>query len=377
MEEFKMDSDPYPVDLQELEIKQKRLLDLMQKHELDAMLITRLSNFFWFTGGRDCSIFFSLERGEASLWITPQHKALIVPNVEAARLAEEEGLADQGYEFLVQPWWQPGRELARLSQGKRWGADWPLPGAQDLSDQVARLRWPLTAVEMDRFRWLGQASARALESTAFKTQPGMSETQLAGLLAQEALSRSVTPTLALVGSDERVSKYRHPIPTQKLLKRYAMLVICGRRWGLVASATRLVHFGPMPEELERKLQAVARVDATYIQATQPGALVSVIFQRAAEAYAQVGYPDEWQKHYQGGAAGYESREYESTPDSEEIVQRDVAYAWNPSITGVKSEDTFLLTHQGREFITVTEAWPQIEVTLQEETIPRPDILRRS
>ena len=372
-----MNSDPYPAAPQELAIKQKRLFDLMQEHELDAILITRLSNFFWFTGGRDCSIFFSLERGEAALWITPQRKALIVPNVEAARLAEEEGLADQGYEFLVQPWWQPGRELARLSQGIRWGADWPLPGAEDLSDQVARLRWPLTAEEIDRFRWLGQASASALEWAAFKTQPGMSETQLAGLLAHEALSRAVTPTLALVGSDERVLKYRHPIPTPKLLKRYAMLVICGRRWGLVASATRLVHFGPVPEELGRKLQAVAKVDATYIQATQPGAPVAGIFQRAAEAYTQAGYPEEWQKHYQGGAAGYESREYESTPHSEEIVQADVAYAWNPSISGVKSEDTFLLTGLGREFVTVTEAWPQIEVNVQGQTIYRPDILRRS
>lgn len=54
----------------------------------------------------------------------------------------------------------------------------------------------------------------------------------------------------------------------------------------------------------------------------------------------------------------------------------MAYAWNPSITGVKSEDTFLLTAQGREMITETGGWPQLEVVVEGETIRRPDILRR-
>jgi antitoxin VapB len=104
--------------------------------------------------------------------------------------------------------------------------------------------------------------------------------------------------------------------------------------------------------------------------------VAGIFDQAAQAYARSGYPDEWQKHYQGGAAGYESREYESTPDSPEIVLPDMAFAWNPSITGVKSEDTFLLTGEGREFITATGEWPQVEISLAGEVFQRPDILRQ-
>lgn len=368
--------DPYPPDLYELQVKRQRLLQLMEAHRLQAIYLTRLSNFFWYTGGRDCSIFVSLERGEAGLWITPERSALIVPNVEAARLAEEEGLAENGYEFIVQPWWQPGSALSRLSKGVRWGADWALPGAVDLSDEIARLRWQLTPVELERFRWLGKATALTLEHVAANIQPRQSERHIAGWLIQEAMTRSVTPTLTLVGTDERVLRYRHPIPTEKPLERYAMLVICGRRWGLVASTTRLVHFGALPEELERKLQAVVQVDGVYIHATRAGMPIAEIFQKAADAYARAGFPLEWQKHYQGGAAGYESREYESSPDSREVVMLDMAYAWNPSITGVKSEDTFLLTAQGREMITETGGWPQLEVVVEGETIRRPDILRR-
>lgn len=372
-----MIADPYPPDPEELQIKRDRLFGLIQRRSLDALLITRLSNFFWYTGGRDCRVFLSPERGEAALWVTPSRTFLIAPNVEIARLAEEEGLAEQGYELLSQPWWQPGVELNRLTRNVRWGADWPFPGAIDLSDEIAHLRWPLTKVELERFRWLGNATGRAIEATARQIQPGWSENQIAGRLMQAALERSITPTLILVGCDERVWRYRHPLPSDAVCRHYAMLVICARRWGLVASATRLVHFGAVPDELERRLRAVVRVDATYIRATQVGVPVAEIFHKAAEAYAHAGFPDEWQKHYQGGAAGYESREYESTPDSHEIVQADTAYAWNPSITGVKSEDTFLLTSQGRQFITVTGEWPQIEVELEGEVISRPDILRQA
>ncbi len=232
-------------------------------------------------------------------------------------------------------------------------------------------------MELERFRWLGKASALALEHVAAGIRPGQSERHIAGWLTQEAMTRSVTPTLTLVGTDERVLRYRHPIPTEKPLERYAMLVICGRRWGLVASATRLVHFGKLPEELERKFQAVVQVDATYIHATVEGASIASIFDKAAQAYAAAGFPQEWQKHYQGGAAGYESREYESTPDSAEVVTLDTAYAWNPSISGVKSEDTFLLTAQGRQMITETGNWPQVSVTIAGETMRRPDILRQT
>ncbi len=39
---------------------------------------------------------------------------------------------------------------------------------------------------------------------------------------------------------------------------------------LVCSITRLVHFGLLPDEVRRKAEATARIDATSIAATRPG-----------------------------------------------------------------------------------------------------------
>jgi antitoxin VapB len=39
-----------------------------------------------------------------------------------------------------------------------------------------------------------------------------------------------------------------------------------------------------------------------------------------------------------------------------------AFAWNPSITGSKVEETGLASHEAIEIITATPDWPSIPVT---------------
>lgn len=153
-----------------------------------------------------------------------------------------------------------------------------------------------------------------------------------------------------------------------------MLVLCARRWGLVASLTRLVHFGPLSEELRRKAQALAQIDAAFIAATRPGKVLGEVFAQGVAAYAATGFPDEWQLHHQGGPAAYEPREYLASPASTDAVLAGQAYAWNPSIRGAKSEDTILVSDAGYEVITEIEGWPMLDVDLDGETHSRPAIL---
>jgi antitoxin VapB len=88
----------------------------------------------------------------------------------------------------------------------------------------------------------------------------------------------------------------------------------------------------------------------------------------------MGFPGEWQKHNQGGAAGYQSRDYDGTPTCDEIVLADQAFAWNPSITGFKSEDTMLVHTTGCEFLTVTGEWSSQSVRYGDRIWERPAIL---
>ena len=137
----------------------------------------------------------------------------------------------------------------------------------------------------------------------------------------EAVRRGMQPIVNLVAADERIFKFRHPLPTDKKLEKYAMLVLCGRRKGLVCSITRLVHFGPLPDEVRCKTQKLAGIDAALILATRPGAQIRDVFNSGLKAYDAAGYADEWQLHHQGGPAGYESREFVGRPDVKgEVVE---------------------------------------------------------
>jgi antitoxin VapB len=143
---------------------------------------------------------------------------------------------------------------------------------------------------------------------------------------------------------------------------------------LVCSITRLVYFGRLPDPLRRKMEATARIDAAFIAATRPGRTLGEIFRRATDVYRETGFPDEWQLHHQGGSAGYEPREFVATPTSTEPVTTGQAYAWNPSITGTKSEDTILVGPEGNEIMTEIPGWPRLPIRLDGQTIQRPAIL---
>jgi Xaa-Pro aminopeptidase len=258
----------------------------------------------------------------------------------------------------------------------RLGADGAYPGTIDLSEELTALRINLLPAEHERFKQVSRGCALAMEYAIQRVEPGMTEYEIAAVLNQETQKRGILPIVNLIATDERIYNYRHPLPTDKVLERYAMLVLCGRKYGLVCSLTRLVYFGTLPEELRRKSEAVATVDATFMAATQPGVTLSEVFHQAQRKYAEVGFAEEWQLHHQGGLAGYNPREAIVTPASQNTVASGQVYAWNPSITGTKSEDTILVKDDSFDILSEIDGWPMLTIEVAGQKIPRPMILER-
>ena len=99
-----------------------------------------------------------------------------------------------------------------------------------------------------------------------------------------------------------------------------------------------------------------------------------VFAAGLGAYKEAGFGSEWRLHHQGGATGYATRDYKATATEKKIVELNQAFAWNPSITGTKSEDTIIAREERTEIITNTPSWPLIPGTFRDQTIGRPDIL---
>lgn len=358
----------------ETQTKLLALRSYLHERGLQGVLLQRNSNFSWLTAGSSAAINIAATHGEASLLVTAEKAYVLTSNIEAPRLEGEQDLCSKGFEFFVNAWFEPPSAVDTLAKGLRLGSDGPVPGMLDVSGDLSRLRSRLLPVEQERIRGVARQCASAMAQAVFAVRPGQTEYEIASLLAEACLERGIEPIVNLIATDERIFNYRHPTFTGKKLARYAMLVLCGRSQGLVVSLTRLIHFGQLPVELTQKSEAVARVDAAMIAATRPGRTLGQVFEDTTAAYAAVGYPDEWKLHHQGGPAAYEPRESVAVPGSPDKVFAGQAYAWNPSITGAKSEDTVLVTEQGFEVLTEMPGWPSFELSAGGFQLRRPRIL---
>jgi len=358
----------------ELQTKLERIQALLEKNQLAGLWLRKVSSFAWATCGAASFVNTASTDGAASLLITPSNRYVLTNNIEATRIEKEEKLGEQGWTITPAPWYGSPLELMTLTGGGRIGADGAVAGGIDLSAEIARLRADLTPEEGERFRSLGRQCAEIMDEAIRAVRPGMTEYQIAALTAAASLNRGVQPIVNLVATDERIFSFRHPLPTEKRMDRYAMLVLCGRRNGLVCSITRLIHFGSLPQIIQQKALAAAQVDARMILETRPGRTLGQIFAATEAAYTNAGYPGEWKLHHQGGPAAYEPREFLATPGSSDAVKIGQAYAWNPSITGTKSEDTILVGESGNELITRIPGWPTYSVQVGDNIIERPAIM---
>ena len=135
------------------------------------------------------------------------------------------------------------------------------------------------------------------------------------------------------------------------------------------------HFGKkLPDDLRRKHDACCAIDVAFNLATRVGTPMNEVFAAGVKEYERLGFGEEWKLHHQGGPTGYAGRCFLGTPTEKRRVLNNQAYAWNPSITGTKSEDTILVTNDGIEFLSApTSAWPGLKVKCGNKTSRRADI----
>jgi len=364
----------------ERRIKHDRIREYLESHKLEGVLLSRRCNFSWYTCGAHNHVPLASESGPAWVLVTPQEAKVLTTNIEATRLRGED-LAESEIEIVEFPYYDPnaaGEVFKKTVGGMKIALDAPAPplDAPALGGDFDRLRWSLTPGEMDRYRALARDTVAAVESVAREVAPGQSENELAGMLAGELNKRDCGYWVLLVGADDRIVEFRHPLPTEKRVEKYFMLIACAERTGLIVSCTRLCSFGPLGEELLAKHRAVVNVDAALISSTRPGAKLCEIYAEAQAAYKSEGFDGEWRLHHQGGPCGYQPRDVIANPTQEVAVLTDQAFAWNPSITGTKSEDTILCLQDGPEIMGMSDDWPVIEGEWKGQKLPRADILVR-
>ena len=168
----------------------------------------------------------------------------------------------------------------------------------------------------------------------------------------------------IVGGDDRVERFRHPLAAARPVHRLLMAVVVAERHGLHAAATRFAIARPLSDSVRAARRAAADAERAVLDASRPSATYGDALLALADAYANAGHAGEWRNHYQGGPIGYRQRDFEIVPSQVDSrwftapIAVGTALAWNPSVAGGgKCEDTYLVEEDSLRRLTDTADWP--------------------
>lgn len=346
--------------------KHERIREELERSGRDELWLLRPENVAWFAGGSTV-IDSASDVGVAALAIPADgtRVRLLAPNNELERIRTEELplLEDAPTEVESERYeWHESSLTAAVAERSEpsAGADVPIEGLATVD--VSPLRTPIPRAELERYRTACRETTQAVETVARALTPESTERDAATALRRELSSRGFAAPVVLVGGAERSLEERHFTPTDAPLQDFGHLTVVAHRGGHNVAVTRTVAFDP-PAWFHDRQAATARVAATALAATleaaKTGGRAGDVFDAIRAAYAEVGYAAEWRNHHQGGAIGYESREWTATPDSTMPVRTPMPFAWNPTIQGAKCEETVLVDadRDAVDVLTETGDWP--------------------
>jgi Xaa-Pro aminopeptidase len=337
--------------------KQKRIRVYMIEHGYDYAVLSKQENFAWFTCGGDNKVLRNTDEGVGILVISQNSVTCVAYYMDSDRIHDDE-LRGLDIEQKMIYWHEGGRleNAVKLTSG-RIVSDTDIPGTDNRHDDILRLHYPLTENEVKKYRKFGVLCDKLLVEIAENIRPGMTEHEIEAKILYAYGREGMTLKVLLVGTDERIEKYRHPNASSKRLERLALIHPAAEKGTLHANITRMIYFGDrLPKDLEEKYELLNMLQAQFFCMAKTGARFRDIYELRRKTLADRGYQDEWQYHTMGCVTGY-------------ILGTDIPLIKNESVLpnmpldmyitlkGAKVEELALTGDEGVEVLSATGKWP--------------------
>ena len=141
----------------------------------------------------------------------------------------------------------------------------------DVDDDLVELRLALSPGETERLASLGADAARALEIALREWTPGERDFDVQARVAEQLESAGAFGACLIVGGDERVERFRHPLAAGEPMHRLVMAVVVAERHGLHAAATRFACAGRARRGRPPCTRRALAVEEETLAACEPGA----------------------------------------------------------------------------------------------------------
>lgn len=333
------------------------LRELMKQKGLESIVLRRNPNLAWAIAGR-AHVPTTIDAACFDLIITQDSATAITNVVEAPRLSAEELPSEVMVKAIK---WSEGRD-PQLPTGVKVGSDQPGADRIDLGTEIEIMRASLIESDVARYKEICSDAAIALGNAMKQVVSSDREIDVAGLITHALWQADLEIAFLGVAGQERVHKFRHPLPTSAVVGNRVSASICAKRKGLIASITRIVSFEPISDVMAKDYEAIFKVEAAMLDATVVGKPFSDPINAAIAAYPANGFDsDEWTKHHQGGPTGFLPRDWPANTGSARLIANNQPIAWNPTGKGFKAEDTIIATNSGVKILSMDPGWPSFKV----------------
>jgi Xaa-Pro dipeptidase len=234
-----------PRSVARAEAARQRLAGWLVAHpDVAGLVLTSPAAVTWATGAVAPPV--DRTAGVDLVWVvaTRSSAALVTTEVEADRVAEEYQPQRHGFAGLAAvPWYDPdgftraAQDIAGAPAGQLAADGHPAFG-HDAADDLIALRLALSLAEQHDLRALGADAAGALQQALAGWRPGQRDLDVQAQVAAVLEARGADTPVLIVGGDDRVRRFRHPMAAGVPVRRLVMAVVVARRGGLHAAATR-------------------------------------------------------------------------------------------------------------------------------------------
>lgn len=353
-----------------------RIRKFLQENNYSGMILARQDNFNWITSGGNNRVIVPKDTGHAAVVITNDNVYLVAQVMDGQRIMDEEmQFLDAEPVFLY--WYEESViEKSVLLAGESPVSDTPVANARVSLNEIYDLHYPLLDEEYIRMKRLGAISDSIFYKVAKEIHPGMLDYEAEALLLYEFAKENIQCDVTLIGTDDRIFKYRHPNPSGRKLGNYVMLHAAVRQGGLHCNVSRSIYFGEkIPEKIANAYGLCCQIEAYCMSQCKTGTRWKDIQEGQKRMYIEAGSPEEWKYHYPGGRTGYFVSQSDLSLNPLKEIQNREAYDWYITVTGAKVEELSVNWDGRLEILSHTGLWPSKKYG-KEEVFDLPQIMRR-
>lgn len=345
-------------------LRRDQIVKFLADRQFDGLLLTQPTNIAWYTGGTDPprNLF---GQATAALLLTPDSANLLAGHSDAEMiLNSDSSLANLQHRTCE---WPEGSSqfLKNWGEQKRLASDCPTGFGTSVPAEIASMRLPLSAYEIEVLRKLAIRVTRAIEKAAREFPRGDTEAQIAGDVTARLVRHEVVPERIQVWGDGRGQACPNWKFRRDPVEHFCTISVMARRQGLHIAVSRTVSFGTPPKELRWTHSDMLLTHATAMHAARDQAEAAAVVTQVENACEKLGFVPDWTAGEPGCVTGYDPREAPISSRSSLTLQSGMPLIWQSSLGPARAVDTLLVRKANSKWLTQTGEWPQLRMSLDD------------